>query len=34
MFVVRVGLITLVMPAGKEVKITICMLPEEDGMVG
>jgi Trk-type K+ transport system membrane component len=30
----RVGLLTLVMPAGKEVKTMICTLPEEDGMVG
>jgi trk system potassium uptake protein TrkH len=34
MFVGRVGLLTLVMPAGKEVKTMICMLPEEDVMVG
>ena len=34
MFVVRVGLLTLVMPVGKEGKTKFYTLPEEDGMVG
>ena len=34
MFVGRVGLLTLVMPVGKEGKTKFYTLPEEDGMVG